>query len=90
MAGNNNSRSPTHAAYGFKPEGRKSGRWLEVGTARAEGPLIVPVRVFLDRLTIGWRGGVLLLPIGQKPPEPPLPTPQRPGHTDDADDPEEW
>src|SRR3954453_21645207 len=87
MAGNNDSRSPTQTAYGFKREGRKSGRWLEIGTGRAEGQVNVPIRVRLDRLPIGGfsRGG-RLMPIGQ---EPPLPAPQRPGQADDADEPEE-
>ena len=84
MAGNNDSRSPTHTAYGFKREGRKFGRWLEIGTAQAEGQVIVPIRVRLDRLPIGgFTGGVLLMPIGQ---EPPLPAPQRPGQADDAEE----
>src|SRR3954447_15155227 len=87
MADSNDSRSPTHTAYGFKREGRKSGRWLEIGTGRAEGQVNVPIRVRLDRLPIGgFTGGVLLMPIGQ---EPPLPAPQRPGQADDADEPEE-
>ena len=30
----NNSRTPTHTAYAFKREGKKFGRWLEIGTAR--------------------------------------------------------
>lgn len=76
-----NSRVPTHAAYAFKREGRKFGRWLEIGTARAEeGGLI---RVFLDRLPIGgFTGAVLLSPVGQVLPEP---VPQRPG-TESADE----
>ena len=77
----NNARAPTHTAFAFKREGRKSGRWLEVGTARAETAGIV--RVFLDRLPIGgFTGGVLLSPIGG---DPPLPEPQRPS-SPSADD----
>jgi hypothetical protein len=53
------SKAPTHTAFAFKREGRKFGRWLEIGTARAEGAGLI--RVFLDRLPIGgFTGGVLL------------------------------
>ena len=31
------TEAPTHKAYAFKREGRKFGRWLEIGIARAEG-----------------------------------------------------
>ena len=72
-----NSRTPTHTAYAFRREGRKSGRWLEVGTARAETGNVI--RVFLDRLPIGgFTGGVLLSPVGAEPPAEPL----RPGEDD--------
>jgi hypothetical protein len=78
----NNPKAPTHTAFAFKREGKKFGRWLEIGTARTETAGIV--RVFLDRLPVGgFTGGVLLSPIGVEPP-PPLPSPQRPG--DDAED----
>ena len=37
MAENNkNKAAPTHTAFAFKREGRKFGRWLEIGIARAE------------------------------------------------------
>ena len=86
MADNNDLRSSPLTAYGFKREGRKSGRWLEIGTALAEGQVIVPIRVRLDRLTIGFTGGVMLMPKGQEPPLP-EPTPRRPGSADaDADE----
>src|SRR3954447_26008031 len=85
MADSNDSRSPTHTAYGFKREGRKSGRWLEIGTGLAEGQVIVPIRVRLDRLTIGFTGGVMLMPKGQEPPLP-EPAPQRPGLADTDED----
>jgi hypothetical protein len=88
MADSNDSRSPTHTAYGFKREGRKFGRWLEIGTARTEGQVIAPIHVRLDRLPIGgFTGGVLLLPNGQEPPLP-EPTPRRPG-SEDADEDED-
>jgi hypothetical protein len=75
-----NSRVPTHTAYAFKREGKKFGRWLEIGTARAESAGLI--RVFFDRLPIGgFTGGVLLSPIGKEPALP-EPEPQRPGEAD--------
>jgi hypothetical protein len=83
MAENNKNRSPTHTAFAFKREGRKFGRWLEIGVARAEED--GQIRVFLDRLPIGgFTGGVLLSPIGTVPEVPP-PPPRRPGENDDDD-----
>lgn len=83
MAENNKSKAPTHTAFAFKREGRKFGRWLEIGTARAEDD--GTIRVFLDRLPIGgFTGGVLLSPIGTVPPLP-EPPPRRPGDVDDDD-----
>jgi hypothetical protein len=85
MADNNSSsRAPTHTAFAFKREGRKFGRWLEIGVARAEGT--GQIRVFLDRLPIGgFTGGVLLAPIGTEPPLPD-PPPRRPGQIDEDDE----
>jgi hypothetical protein len=83
MAENNKNRAATHTAFAFKREGRKFGRWLEIGNARAEED--GQIRVFLDRLPIGgFTGGVLLSPIGTTPalPEPP---PRRPGEMDEDD-----
>jgi hypothetical protein len=85
MADSNDSNSSTLTAYGFKREGRKSGRWIMIGKAVAEGQVIVPIRVRLDALTIGFTGGLLLLPKGQEPPLP-EPTPRRPGSEDAAED----
>ena len=80
----NNSKDPTHTAFAFKREGRKFGRWLEIGTARADGT--GEIRVFLDRLPIGgFTGGVRLSPIGTEPPLP-EPPPQRPGQLDEDDE----
>lgn len=81
----NNNRNPTHTAYGFRREGRKSGRWLEIGYARADSTT-GNIKVFLDRLPIGgFTGGVLLTPAGQEPP-PAEAAPQRPGQlAGDAD-----
>jgi len=83
MVNNNNSKAPTHTAFAFRREGRKFGRWLEIGVARADGT--GTIRVFIDRLPIGgFTGGVLLSPVGTEPalPEPP---PRRPGETDEDD-----
>jgi hypothetical protein len=83
MANNTNNKAPTHTAFAFKREGRKFGRWLEIGVARAEDD--GAIRVFLDRLPIGgFTGGVLLSPIGTEPPIP-EPPPRRPGESDEDD-----
>jgi hypothetical protein len=62
----------THTAFAFRREGKKFGRWLEVGRAMPDtGGMI---RVLLDRLPIGgFNGGILLTPIGEPPPEMPKP-----------------
>ena len=62
---------PTHTALAYKREGRRFGRWLEVGVARAEPD--GAIRVYLDRTPIGgFMGAVYLSPIGMRPPpEPP-------------------
>jgi hypothetical protein len=81
---NNNGRTPTHTAYAFRREGKKHGRWLEIGTARADGTGLI--RVFLDRLPIGgFAGGVMLSPIGQVPAMP-EPEPTRPSESDSDDE----
>jgi hypothetical protein len=83
MPENNKTMAPTHTAFAFKREGRKFGRWLEIGVARAEDD--GQVKVFLDRLPIGgFTGGVLLSPIGTVPEVPP-PPPRRPGDNDEDD-----
>jgi hypothetical protein len=83
MGETNKNKAPTHAAFAFKREGRRFGRWLEIGVARAERDGMI--RVFLDRLPIGgFSGGVLLSPIGTVPPLP-EPPPRRPGDVDDDD-----
>lgn len=83
MADNNKNKTPTHVAYGFQRQGRKFGRWLEIGVAREDEDGVI--RVFLDRMVVGgFHGGVLLSPVGKVPalPEPP---PRRPGEVDDDD-----
>jgi hypothetical protein len=61
---------PTHTALAYKREGRRLGRWLEVGVARAEPD--GAIRVYLDRTPIGgFTGYVHLTPGVRPPPEPP-------------------
>ena len=80
----NHNKAPTHTAFAFKREGRKFGRWLEIGVARAEEQGII--KVFLDRLPIGgFTGGVLLAPLGVEPPLP-EPPPRRPGQVEEDDE----
>jgi hypothetical protein len=63
---------PTHMALAYRREGRRFGRWLEVGMARTETD--GAIRVFLDRLPIGGFTGYLhLSPIGASPPPEPAP-----------------
>jgi hypothetical protein len=83
MADNNKNKAPTHTAFGFYRQGRKFGRWLEIGTARADDDGMI--RVFLDRIVYGHTGGVLLAPIGKEPPLP-QPPPRRPGDIDEDDE----
>jgi hypothetical protein len=76
-----NVKAPTHTAFAFRREGKKFGRWLEVGTGRVDKDGLV--HVFLDRTPIGgFTGYVRLSPIGVAPP---LPEPQRPGADEDLD-----
>ena len=79
---NNNTKAPTHTAFAFRREGKKHGRWLEVGTARLEKE--GASHVFVDRLPVGGFTGYLCLsPIGTAPPPP---APQRPGQSDGDDE----
>ncbi|HTT82218.1 MAG TPA: hypothetical protein VMF67_01925 [Rhizomicrobium sp.] len=71
------TKARTHTAFALKREGKKFGRWLEIGGARTEKD--GSIRVFLDRTPIGgFSGYVHLCPIGTEPPPPPQPNPQRP------------
>jgi hypothetical protein len=45
MVENTKNKAPTHTAFAFKREGRKFGRWLEIGVGRAEEE--GQIRVFL-------------------------------------------
>jgi hypothetical protein len=56
----------THTAFALKREGKKFGRWLEIGGARTEQD--GSIRVFLDRTPIGgFNGYVYLCPVGTEP-----------------------
>jgi hypothetical protein len=78
----------THTAYAFKREGRRTGRWVECGSARIESGGVPGHHVYLDRTPIGgYTGHIYLLPIGVKPDDPP-PQPVRPAEqpADDEED----
>ena len=76
------SKAPTHTAFALKREGKKHGRWLEIGTARQDDTGII--HVFLDRTPIGgFNGYAYLAPVGA---QPPLPEPQRPAQSSDDQD----
>lgn len=76
------SNAPTHTAFAMKREGKKFGRWLEIGTGRLDNAGVF--HAFLDRTPIGgFNGYVHFAPIGTAPPEP-EPQPQRPAS--DADE----
>lgn len=71
------TKASTQTAYALRREGKKFGRWLEVGSARAEPD--GTIRVLIDRTpTGGFNGYVHLCPIGTEPPPPPQPKPQQP------------
>jgi len=68
-----NSKAPTHTAFALKREGKRYGRWLEIGTARQDTTGVI--HLFLDRTPIGgFNGYAYLAPIGT---HPPLPEPDR-------------
>lgn len=77
------STAPTHTAFALKREGKKHGRWLEIGTARQDRSGVI--HVFLDRTPIGgFNGYAYLAPMGA---QPPLPEPERPAqHSDEQED----
>ncbi len=73
----------THAAFGYKREGKKFGRLVEIGTGRIDHERN-QVHVFLDRMPLAFTGYVFLAPKGEKPPETEA-RPQRPGQADDEE-----
>jgi hypothetical protein len=75
-------RTPTHTAFALKREGKRHGRWLEIGTARQDSTGVI--HAFLDRTPIGgFNGYVYFAPIGIAPP---LPEPERPAHPSAEDE----
>lgn len=77
------SKTPTHTAFALKREGKRLGRWLEIGTARADKDGVM--HVFLDRMPIGgFNGYAYLSPIGIQPPLP-EPEPPRPASGEDEE-----
>jgi hypothetical protein len=84
MADITNNKAPTHTAYALKREGKRFGRWLEIGVARQDKD--GSMRVLLDRLPVGgFTGHVHLSPLGVEPPPPPRPDPQRPAADEDEE-----
>ena len=87
-----NDKPPfTHTAWILKTElmrkGRRIGRWIDEGVARAEPD--GSIWVYLHSLPIGgWDGRIHLAPIGTNPPDV-TPRPKRPGDSDDEDDTED-
>ena len=74
------NKATTHIAFALKKEGRRFGRWLEIGTARLEAD--GNMHVFLDRTPIGgFNGYTYLSLVGVKPPDPEQ-LPQRPASPD--------
>lgn len=76
------SKTPTHTAYTLKRDGKRFGRYLEVGNARQDPDGII--HVFLDRTPIGgFNGYVYLAPIGA---QPSLSEPERSGEASEVED----
>jgi hypothetical protein len=74
-------KESTHTAYALKREGRRHGRWLEIGTGRQDADGVI--HVFLDRTPLGgFNGYVYLAPIGS---QPPISEPERPAEVSDSD-----
>jgi hypothetical protein len=75
------SKAPTHTAFALKREGKRYGRWLEIGTARQESTGVI--HLFLDRTPIGgFNGYAYLAPTGSQPPDS---EPERPGQASDEE-----
>lgn len=78
------SKAPTHTAFAMKWEGRRYGRWLEIGTARQESTGVI--HLFLDRTPIGgFNGYAYLAPIGTQPPQSDL-EPRHPSRNFEAEE----
>jgi len=76
------AKAPTHTVFALKREGKRYGRWLEIGNARQESSGVL--HLFLDRTPIGgFNGYAYLAPVGA---HPPLPEPERPAQSSGADE----
>ena len=75
----------THKTYAFRRIGKKYGRYLEAGVARAPAcahcgaPYTGKIKVFVDRLIAfgGGTGGFLLEPLNTPPPRLPKDFPEQ-------------
>jgi len=77
-----NSKAPTHTAFALKREGKRYGRWLEVGNARQDADGII--HLFMDRMPIGgFNGYVFIAPKGAGPE---FPEPERPAQASDGEE----
>lgn len=78
-----NRKDRTHTAFGFRREGKKFGRLVEIGSGRLDEDRN-HAHLFLDRLPLaGFTGYVFLAPNGE---HPPVAAPQRPGEIDEEED----
>jgi hypothetical protein len=76
------SKASTHTAFAMRREGKRPGRWLEIGTARQE--INGVIHLFLDRTPIGgFNGYVYLAPVGAQPPHP---EPERPAQASEDEE----
>jgi hypothetical protein len=79
------NKEPTHTAFALRREGKKYGRWLEIGTARYESTGVI--HVFLDRTPIGgFNGYVYFAPKGTLPPPPEPERPAQASERSEGDD----
>jgi hypothetical protein len=70
----------THVAFGFRREGKKSGRLVEIGTGHFDADR-THAHLYLDRTPLnGFTGYIFLMPKGEK-----LPATPPPQESDDED-----
>lgn len=76
------TKAPTHTAFTLKREGKRYGRWLEIGSARQDADGVI--HLFMDRLPIGgFNGYVFIAPKGT---QPEFPEPERPVQPSERDE----
>ena len=76
-----NNKAPTHTAFALRRQGKRYGKWLEIGTARQDGDGVF--HAFLDRTPIGgFNGYVFLAPKGM---QPELSEPEKPAQSSDEE-----